>query len=390
MRERYIIHIDMDAFFASIEQRDNPKLRGKPVIIGADPKSGKGRGVVSTCSYEARKFGIHSAMPISIAYKKCPNGAYLRPDMEKYSSVSRSIHKALYDFTPHVEPLGLDEAFLDITGSWHLFGSPLKTCLLLKSKIKRITGLTSSIGLAPTKMAAKIASDLKKPDGLTEVKKEGLLGFLWPLEVDRIWGLGKKSKIIFNRYGIRTIGDIAKKDVNDMVKLFGKNGFYFWQIANGIDESEVEVDDKVKSISNEYTFEEDTVDNEEIESTLMYLSERVSDRMRAEKVAGKTITLKIRLQGFFTYTRAFTLTEYTNSTKVIYATAKDLYYKFDRKKKKVRLIGVKVSNLFPASRIKSLFNKGGNQSLKEEDLNKAIDKIKLIYGLDSIQRARGI
>ncbi|MCK4462889.1 MAG: DNA polymerase IV [Candidatus Omnitrophica bacterium] len=390
MRERYIIHIDMDAFFASIEQRDRPLLRGKPVIIGADPKSGKGRGVVSTCSYEARKFGIHSAMPISIAYKKCPNGVYLRPDMEKYSAVSRTVHKTLYDFTPHVEPLGFDEAFLDISGSWHLFGSPFKTCLLLKSKIKKMTGLTSSIGLAPTKMAAKIASDLKKPDGLIEVKKENLLDFLWPLEVDKIWGLGKKSKAIFNKYGIKTIGDIAKKDVNDLVRLFGKNGFYFWQIANGIDESQVQADEKVKSISNEYTFEEDTIDKDEIESMLMFLSERVSHRMRFQRLAGRTITLKIRLQGFFTYTRAFTLTEYTNSTKIIYSTAKELYYKFDRKRKKVRLIGVKVSNLSPTSQIRSLFDKEGNQGLKEEDLNKAIDKIKLIYGVDSIHRARGM
>jgi DNA polymerase-4 len=172
--------------------------------------------------------------------------------------------------------------------------------------------------------------------------------------------------------------------------LFGKNGFYFWQIANGIDETEVEVDEKVKSISNEYTFEEDTIDMEKIESELMYLSERVSDRMRFQGLAGRTITLKIRLQGFSTYTRAFTLAEYTNSTKVIYSAAKELYYKFDRKRKKVRLIGVKVSNLLATSRIRSLFNKSGKQGLKEEDLNKAIDKIKSLYGVDSIHRARGI
>src|SRR3989338_2449155 len=165
----FIAHVDMDAFFASIEERDNPKFRARPIVIGADPKSGRGRGVVSTCSYEARKFGIHSAMPISEAYKRCPDAAYLPVDMEKYESVSGQIYKILYNFTPDIEPISIDEAFLDITGSWHLFGTPLDTCRRKKSRIKEGTALPASVGLAPTKMAAKIASDIKKPDGLVEV-----------------------------------------------------------------------------------------------------------------------------------------------------------------------------------------------------------------------------
>ena len=190
---RYIIHVDMDAFFASIEQRDNPSLRGKPVIVGADPKKGRGRGVVSTSSYEAREFGIHSAMPISIAYQRCPYAAFLLPDMERYSEASRRIYRILYDFTPDIEPVGIDEAFLDITASYKIFGTPREAALLIKKRIKEETSLTASVGLAPTKMAAKIASDLEKPDGMVEVSREGLLDFLWPLEIRRLWGLGKKT-----------------------------------------------------------------------------------------------------------------------------------------------------------------------------------------------------
>ena len=178
-KQRYIVHVDMDAFFAAIEQRDNPSYRNKPVIVGADPKRGKGRGVVSTCSYEARKFGIHSAMPISTAYRKCPQGIFLPVDMEKYAQVSEEVCGVLCEFSPLVEPVGIDEAFLDITSSYHLFGSPRETCLRLKMRIKEETSLVASVGLAPAKMVAKIASDLKKPDGFVEVTQEGLFDFLF-------------------------------------------------------------------------------------------------------------------------------------------------------------------------------------------------------------------
>jgi len=186
-KERYIVHADMDAFFAAIEQRDNPRLKGKPVVIGADPKKGKGRGVVSTCSYEARRFGIHSAMPISYAYRRCPHAVFLPVDMAKYYNVSQQIYNIFTDFTPDVEPISIDEAFLDITGSCHFFGTPLETCLIIKRRIRNDTGLSVSIGLAPIKMAAKIASDLEKPDGLVQVSKDTLLAFLWPLDIGRIW-----------------------------------------------------------------------------------------------------------------------------------------------------------------------------------------------------------
>lgn len=384
-KRRFIVHVDMDAFFAAIEQRDDPCLRGKPVVVGADPKSGKGRGVVSTCSYEARKFGIHSAMPISIAYRKCPHAAFLPVDMEKYSSVSGQIHTILYNFTPDIEPVSIDEAFLDITGSYHLFGTPLETCLLMKSRIKNETGLTASIGLAPTKMAAKIASDLKKPDGMVEVTQEGLLDFLRPLDIRKLWGLGEKSETIFREMGINTIGDIAGKDPVQMQALFGKNGMDFWRLANGIDDRPVETERGAKSISNEFTFDEDTADNEKIRSVLLALCEKVSDRLRREMLKGRTITLKIRLQGFHTYTRANTIDYGTNHVDDIYGTIKSLYNSFDTKLKRVRLVGVKVSNLSPADFKDSLFAEKAND--KSEKVHKAIDRIKGKFGDSSIYRA---
>jgi DNA polymerase-4 len=384
-KKRFIAHVDMDAFFAAIEQRDEKSLRNKPVVVGSDPKAGKGRGVVSTCSYEARKFGIHSAMPISIAYRKCPHAVFLPVNMEKYIAVSEHIHKILYDFTPDIEPVSIDEAFLDITGSYHLFGTPLETCLSIKSRIKKETDLTASVGLAPTKMAAKIASDLKKPDGMVEVTQEGLLEFLRPLDIRKLWGLGEKSEKIFRDMGINTIGDIAGKDPVQMQALFGKNGMDFWQLANGIDDRVVETEREAKSISNEFTFDEDTFDSEKIRSMLLSLCEKVSDRLRHESLKGRTITLKIRLEGFQTYTRANTIYPATNHVDDIYQTIKDLYNNFDTKFKKVRLVGVKVSSLLSSDLKDDLFS--ANFDDRKEKMHKAIDRIKDKFGDGSIYRA---
>lgn len=388
-KERYIVHVDMDAFFASIEQRDNPSLKGKPVVIGADPKQGLGRGVVSTASYEARKFGIHSAMPISIAYNRCPNAIFLPPSMHKYVSASRQIHAILDTFTPSIEQVSIDEAFLDITASFHLFGSPLAACKLIKEKIKKETKLTASIGLAPTKMAAKIASDINKPDGIFEVKQENLLNFLWPLPVEKISGLGEKSKIALNRAGINTIGDLAKRDIKELVSVFGKNGEYFWYLAKGIDESEVKQSEEVKSISNEVTFEEDTLDEKLIKRELLSLSESVSGRLRQERFKARTITLKIRVTGFHTYTRAITIAKSTNFVDEIYKTASRIYFDFVsskdfNSKTKIRLIGIKASNLIDQGIKDSLFDEGRDK--KKESIHKAIDKIKEKFGDSIIHR----
>ena len=388
IKEKYIAHIDMDAFFSAIEQRDNPSLYGKPVVIGADPKKGKGRGVVSTCSYEARKFGIHSAMPISIAYRKCPDAFFLPVNGEKYSKVSHEIYDILYDFTPDIEPISIDEAFLDIAGSAHLFGGPRNTCVSIKARVKEKTKLTASIGLAPTKMAAKIASDLKKPDGFVEVTEEGLIDFLKPLDISRLWGLGKKTEPLLRNKGINTIGDIACRKREELINMFGKNGEHFWILANGIDERDVETEDETKSLSNEHTFEKDTDDREEIEKTLMFLSEKVSSRMRQYGIKGRTVTLKIRLEGFKTYTRAATIDESYHFSDVLYKRVKEVYNGLDLKEKRVRLLGVRVSNLSLGNDKVSLFEESADK--KRENIHKALDKINERFGYGSIKRARAI
>ena len=372
----------MDAFFASIEQRDRPSLRGKPVVVGADPRAGKGRGVVSTCSYEARKYGIHSAMPISVAYRKCPNAVFLPVDMEKYAEASARVYEILYSFSPDIEPISIDEAFLDITGSCHLFGTPLETGKLIKAKIKDLTGLTASVGIAPTKMAAKIASDIDKPDGLVEVTSEGLLDFLKPLEVRKIWGLGKKGEDRLNRIGIRTIGDIAARDPDELKNIFAKVGVEFWRLARGIDERTVESAGEAKSISNEMTFDIDTVEHQKVEGTLLTLCEKVSGRLRTHSLKARTITLKIRLSDFSTFTRSVTIKTATNFIDVLYDTVKALYKDFDTKNKKIRLLGVKCANFCPNNFPDSLFDRSGD--LKCEARHNALDRIKERFGDSSI------
>lgn len=374
----------MDAFFASIEERGRPELKGKPIVVGSDPKGGKGRGVVAACSYAARKFGIHSAMPISIAYKKCPECIFLPVDFEKYAGVSSKIIEILGSFSPDLEQVSVDEAFLDITGTYKLFGTPHETCLKIKERIKNQTGLTASIGLAPNKMAAKIASGLKKPDGLVEVEKKDLISFLEPLDVGLIWGVGSKTKDGLSRLGINTIGDIARRSKDELISLFGKNGEWFWEVSHGIDESEVITERETKSISNESTFEEDTADRKFIEKELVILSELVADRLREGKTKARTITLKIRLEGFRTYTRSTTLQEPTNFTEDVMKAIQKLYEDFEMKKVKVRLVGVRASGLSLIDE-PDLFR--AKPSAKTEALHEAIDRIKVRFGKSSISRA---
>ena len=383
-KNRFIVHVDMDAFFASVEQRDNPQYRGKPVIVGADPKSGLGRGVVSTCSYEARKFGIHSAMPISIAYRKCPQAIFLPVDYQKYVQVSGQIISIFKDFSPVVEQVSIDEAFLDISDTYKMYRFAYEACVAIKDRIKKEIGLTASVGLAPTKMTAKIASGLEKPDGLVEVKKENLLDFLWPLDVDVLWGVGSKTKALLNQMGIRTIGDLAKTGKAGLVSAFGKNGEWFWEMARGIDESEVETEREAKSISNETTFEKDTCNKSLIMNELASLCEQVSDRLREGNFKCRTITLKIRFEGFQTYTRSLTIPEPTNFSEVLIKTIRKLFEDFQVKDRKVRLVGVKASNLSAADE-KYLFV--DKEETKKEKVHKAVDRIRQKFGSDSIHRA---
>ncbi len=378
----------MDAFFSAIEQRDNPKFRNRPVIVGADPKRGKGRGVVSTASYEARKFGVRSAMSIAEAYRRCPQGVYLRPQMDKYSQASEEIYDIFYQFTPLVEPVGIDEAFLDISGSFHIFGTPEETCFKLKEKIKKEIKLTASVGLAPVKIAAKIASDLNKPDGFCQVKNDKLLDFLWPLDIVKLPGVGKKTKKIFNDLGINNIGQLANFNQNILQKYLGRNGIYFWQLANGIDQREVEVPEEAKSVGNEITFSQDTTDKILIEAVLSGLAEKVSARLREKEIKAKSICLKVRLADFSTQTRSMQLTAATNFYNTIFKALKSLYASSNFKGRKIRLLGAKAAGLVDSSFRDSIFDEFCQEQKIKTD--KIVDRLKEKFGKKCIQRGMSL
>jgi nucleotidyltransferase/DNA polymerase involved in DNA repair len=386
--DKMIVHVDMDAFFASIEQRDHPEYQGKPVIVGADPKGGKGRGVVSACSYEARRYGIHSAMPISFAFRRCPHGVFLPVKGKKYAQESKRIFSILNRFTPDIEPISIDEAFLDITGSASLFGGPEAACLKIKEDIKKITGLTASLGMAPIKMAAKIASDLDKPDGLVIVHSHELNDFLRPLPVSRLWGVGKKTQESLCRLGIRTIGDLAARDKNDLIQLFGKSGLHLWKLANGIDSREVKTSRETKSIGNEHTFSQDERNKDTILDTLMQLSEHTSRRLRKAGFRGRTITLKIRFSDFTTHTRSHTLDRQTHFTEEIFRSCAERIKHLDAMNNPVRLIGVQVSNLVQNEIQLDLLPLDPPEQEKKERLTSALDEIKDRFGENAIKRRK--
>lgn len=383
-----IAHVDMDAFFAAIEQRDNSCLKGKPVIIGADPKRGRGRGVVSTCSYEARKYGIYSSMPISRAYCECPGAIFLPVDMQKYIKESRRIQDMFYQFTPKVEEVSIDEAFLDITGSLEIFGGASRLCRLLKEKIKKETGLTASVGCAPNKMAAKIASDINKPDGLTIVCAKNLTNFLKPLSIEKISGLGKKSRLVLNGSGIATIGQLSRVEPEKLEKIFGKTGRFFWEMANGIDSRKVELKNLIKSLSKEITFPEDIKNQEVLRQALVFLCETVSLRLRRKNLKAGAVTLKIRLKNFSTYTKVQTLIKASNFVDVIYGSAEAILKSFNLKGKKIRLIGVNVSTLIPEDFQDSFLKDSRDDKLKK--IHEAVDIIKTKFGSGAIVRAAGL
>lgn len=381
-----ILHVDLDAFFAAVEQRDNPQWLGQPVVVGADPKAGKGRGVVSTCSYEARKFGIHSAMPVSKAYQLCPSAIFVPPNFKKYSEASRAVFKIFYDFTPHIEALSIDEAFLDMTTSAHLFGGVLPAAKRLKEKVCQDVGLTASVGIAPVKFVAKIASDLSKPDGLLEIGEGQVVEFLKPLKIERLWGVGPKTAEILHRLGIQTIGELAQISLEDLRDNFGESGEHLFNLSHGIDARDVVEETDIKSVSHEHTFDRDSGNIEEILAIMLSLSEQVSRRLRKYSLKGRTITVKIRLHGFQTYTRAQTLAERTNFTDVIFGTAKEILQKFFKSGMKVRLIGVKVNNFDDAYVQESLFSDPVDQ--RREKIHSVVDVIKNKFGEGAIGRGK--
>ncbi len=340
---RIILHVDMDSFFASVEVREKPELKGKPVVVGADPKGGKGRGVVSTCSYEARKYGIRSAMPISRAYKLCPTAVFLPVNFPLYIRASNEVMKILRNFAEKFQQTGIDEAYLDVSGAGS-FEAARELALRIKNEIREKVKLTCSIGVGPSKIVAKIASDYKKPDGLTVVEPSKVLEFLSPLPVRKILGIGKKTEAELKTMGIETIGQLAGYDIQKLLSRFGKWGLYMHELALGIDESEVREEECCKSISRETTFEEDTSEPEVLNATMDALAEDMHNSLIEEGFLFRTVSIKVRYRGFVTHTRAHTLEHFTDDLNAIKENSKMLLKEFI-KGEKIRLIGVRLANL---------------------------------------------
>ncbi len=377
---RTILHVDMDAFYAAIEERDRPELRGKPVIIGADPRGGLGRGVVSTASYAARKFGVGSAMAISTAYRLCPHGIFIPPDMAKYSAVSKEIHAVFESFTDLVEPISVDEAFLDVSGSVRLFGEGEPIARAIKAEIRSRTELTASVGVASAKLIAKIASDLKKPDGLVVVPPGTERAFLAPLPVRRLWGIGPKMEERLAKLGIHTIGQLADAKAT---RLLGTHGLDLQRLARGEDDRPVVSDGgPAKSVSVEHTFDNDVGDTRRLRKTLLGLADELSRRLRAEAMSGRTITLKYRDETFATTTHAKSRTSPTNVSADLYEAALALFDDVHGHLK-VRLLGLGVSG-FDVPVQKSLFE--DPEPRKEMLVDELRDQVRQKFGRKALVR----
>jgi len=373
---RAIIHLDMDAFFAAVEVLDDPELRGKPVIVGGS----KERGVVSSASYEARAFGVHSAQPIATAVRLCPHGVFLPVRMERYRQVSQQIFEIFQRFSPLVEPLSLDEAFLDVTGSTRLFGPPEEVAKKIKEQVVQETGLTVSAGIAPSKFVAKIASDLQKPDGLTIVPEGQVREFLEPLPIEKLWGVGKATRKILAHLGVRTIGDLSLLSSTLLVKKLGKQGLHLYLLAQGIDEREVEPEHEVKSLGHEDTYSLDIADLEEARKQILSLATRVAKRLRSCGLAGKTVTLKVKYHDFVQITRSSTLGEPTDDSREIFQICCDLLGKTEVGRRPVRLLGISLSQLSDLDETKQLALFAANEPDKRRKLNRALDTISEKFG----------
>ena len=380
---RRIMHLDMDAFFASVEQVDNPELRGKPVIVG-----GGDRGVVSACSYEARKFGIHSAMPMFRARKLCPHAVVVSGRMGRYSEVSHQVMEVLERFSPVVEQASVDEAYLDITGCERLFGTPKVMAMRIKAEIREATGLNCSVGIAPVKFLAKISSDYDKPDGLFILEPDQVADFLRDLPVAKIPGVGKSTQSLLDQLGVRTCGDVLRYPAEFWSRRFGLGGESLYRRAQGIDARELVTSREAKSEGAENTFERDTRDVEELTRWLGHQAERVGARMRRHGYEGRTVTLKVKYGDFKQITRSRTLPEPTSETEVIFATTRALLAEVDLSRP-IRLIGTSVSNFATGPRQLSLFEAlGKDDSERRRKLDAALDEIRERFGRESVVRGR--
>jgi DNA polymerase-4 len=379
--ERTILHVDLDAFFAAVEQRDRPELRGLPVIVGGGGPNQ--RGVVSTASYEARVFGVRSAMPLRTAGRLCPHGVFLPVDGRKYQAVSREVMAILRRFTPLVQPISIDEAFLDVTGSRALFGDGEAIAHRVKHVVHDEVRLTISVGVASTKLVAKIASDLRKPDGLVVVPPGEEAAFLAPLPISRLWGVGERTAEALREFGVTTIGDLAALPPDLLVRRFGKQGAALAERAAGIDADPVATGEPAKSIGHEHTFDVDTADREVIERTLLGMADGVAWRLRASGLRAGTVTLKLRDSTFATITRQVGLDVPSDLTEPIFDAALSLLRR-ELHGQRIRLVGVTASNFRDREQL-ALF---GDDDPRRHRAAEALDRIRRKYGERSVTRAR--
>ncbi|MEJ2384096.1 MAG: DNA polymerase IV [Xanthomonadales bacterium] len=379
--KRAILHVDMDAFYASVEELDDPGLSGLPVVVG-----GLGsRGVVATANYAARRFGVHSAMPMAQARRRCPQARFIRPRMERYREVSRQVFRVFEEFTPRVEGLSLDEAFLDVTGSLRLFGSARTIADAIRHRIREVTGLTASVGVAHNKFLAKLASDAHKPNGLTVVEEDRVQAFLDPMPVTRLWGIGKRTAPRLRALGLLTIGQLRRADPSVVEQALGSRAAHFMRLARGEDDRAVSRRRPARSISHEVTFEVSLTDTDELLAELQSQTDRVATRLRAAGLLARTVTVKIRDDRFHTVTRSRSMVAPSSSTRTLYALARALFsnWRANHRSTAVRLLGMGVSALEPEAATDDPGDRGA-----EHRVDRVFDAINRRFGSAKIAHAR--
>ena len=377
-----ILHVDMDAFYASVEERDDPKLKGKAVVVGVGR-----RGVVSAANYEARKFGIRAAMPIYKAKALAPHAVFIAPNMARYAEVSEQVMAIFRDVTPHVEPISLDEAFLDVTGARRLLGSGIEIADQIRKRVEKDLGITCSVGIAHNKFIAKIASGHCKPNGVLEVDPEKMLEFLHPLAANEIWGVGPKTNELLEKMGLFTIADIANTPRSTLIRVLGQaSGASLYELAWGRDYRDVITEHAEKSISASQTFDVDLYQPEEILKEFLRLTEKSADRMRAKGLATNTISIKVRFADFKTISRSKTLDLPTTGTQEIFEVAKALYLGLNLDRVLIRLVGVSLDSLVENDDVKQMVL--GERTSSWQQADRAIDRVKAKFGSGSLRPAR--
>ena len=377
-----ILHVDMDAFYASVAEKDNPKLKGKAVVVGAGR-----RGVVSAANYEARKFGIRAAMPVYKAKALAPHAIFISPDMARYEEVSRSVMSIFHDITPLVEPISLDEAFLDVTGARRLLGDGQTIAKLIRARVEQKEGITCSVGIAHNKFIAKIASNQCKPNGLLEIDPEKVLEFLHPLAAKEIWGVGPKTNEQLAKMGLQTVGDIANTPRSTLIRVLGQaSGGSLYELAWGRDYRDVEIEHIEKSISSSETFDQDLDSQEEILKEFLRLTERSVERMREKSFAAGTISIKVRFTDFKTISRSKTVDLPITGTQEIFEVVKNLYLALNLENVLIRLVGVSLDSLVEDEEINQMVL--GQRTSGWQQADKAVDRIKNKFGSASLRPAR--